>query len=133
MSVKTVAQKLLLKPGTSVWLSHPDRVNLIEPLPEDVQLAPELEEASVGLVFTDDEASLRAILDAQKERLAQPNILWVAYPKANRIAINRDSLWPILTEYGMRPNGQVAIDDVWSALRFRPIKEGEAPFTGGRK
>lgn len=133
MSVKTVAQKLLLKPGTSVWLSHPDRVNLIEPLPEDVQLAPELEEASVGLVFTDDEASLRAILDAQKERLAQPNILWVAYPKANRIAVNRDSLWPILTEYGMRPNGQVAIDDVWSALRFRPIKEGEAPFTGGRK
>lgn len=133
MSVKTVAQKLLLKPGTTVWLSHPDRVNLIEPLPEDVQLAPELEEASVGLVFTDDEASLRAILDAQKERLAQPNILWVAYPKANRIAINRDSLWPILTEYGMRPNGQVAIDDVWSALRFRPIKEGEAPFTGGRK
>lgn len=133
MSVKTVAQKLLLKPGTSVWLSHPDRVNLIEPLPEDVQLAPELEEASVGLVFTDDEASLRAILDAEKEHLAQPNILWVAYPKANRIAINRDSLWPILTEYGMRPNGQVAIDDVWSALRFRPIKEGEAPFTGGRK
>lgn len=133
MSVKTVAQKLLLKPGTTVWLSHPDRVNLIEPLPEDVQLAPELEEASVGLVFTDDEASLRAILDAQKERLAQPNILWVAYPKANRIAVNRDSLWPILTEYGMRPNGQVAIDDVWSALRFRPIKEGEAPFTGGRK
>lgn len=133
MSVKTVAQKLLLKPGTSVWLSHPDRVNLIEPLPEDVQLAPELEEASVGLVFTEDEASLRAILDAQKERLAQPNILWVAYPKANRIAVNRDSLWPILTEYGMRPNGQVAIDDVWSALRFRPIKEGEAPFTGGRK
>jgi len=133
MSVKTVAQKLLLKPGTTVWLSHPDRVNLIEPLPEDVQLAPELEEASVGLVFTEDEASLRAILDAEKEHLAQPNILWVAYPKANRIAINRDSLWPILTEYGMRPNGQVAIDDVWSALRFRPIKEGEAPFTGGRK
>ena len=46
--------------------------------------------------------------------------------------INRDTLWPSVTEYGLRPNGQVAVDEVWSALRFRPYKEGEAPFTGGR-
>jgi hypothetical protein len=32
----------------------------------------------------------------------------------------------------MRPISQVAVDEVWSALRFRPLKEGEAPFTGGR-
>jgi hypothetical protein len=41
-------------------------------------------------------------------------------------------LWPILSEYAMRPIGQVAVDEVWSALRFRALKEGEAPFTGGR-
>jgi hypothetical protein len=35
-------------------------------------------------------------------------------------------------EYGLRPIGQVAIDEIWSALRFRPLKPGEAPFTGGR-
>jgi hypothetical protein len=32
----------------------------------------------------------------------------------------------------MRPIAQVAVDDVWSALRFRPLEEGEPPFTGGR-
>ena len=32
----------------------------------------------------------------------------------------------------MRPISQVAVDEVWSALRFRPLKEGEAPFTGGQ-
>ena len=32
----------------------------------------------------------------------------------------------------MRPVTQVSINQVWSALRFRPLKEGEAPFTGGR-
>jgi hypothetical protein len=32
----------------------------------------------------------------------------------------------------MRPISQVAIDDVWSALRFRVLRAGEAPFTGGR-
>jgi hypothetical protein len=40
-------------------------------------------------------------------------------------------VWPILGEYGMRPITQVAVDDVWSALRFRPLEEGEPPFTGG--
>jgi len=42
-----------------------------------------------------------------------------------------DSLWPILAEYGMRPVAQVSIDEVWSAMRFRPLKDGEEPFTGG--
>jgi hypothetical protein len=31
----------------------------------------------------------------------------------------------------MRPIGQVAIDDTWSALRFRPLAPGET-FSGGR-
>ena len=29
--------------------------------------------------------------------------------------------------------GQVALDDVWSAMRFRALRPGEAPFTGASK
>jgi hypothetical protein len=43
-----------------------------------------------------------------------------------------DSLWPILGEHGLRPVTQVSIDRMWSALRFRPLKEGEVHFAGGR-
>ena len=64
--------------------------------------------------------------------LGRPSAFWIAYPKGNRADINRDSLWPILSAYGMRPISQVAIDDTWSALRFRALEPGEAPFTGGR-
>jgi hypothetical protein len=32
----------------------------------------------------------------------------------------------------MRPITQVSVDEVWSALRFRPVREGEAPFTAAR-
>ena len=32
----------------------------------------------------------------------------------------------------VRPIGQVAVDEVWSAMRFRPTREGEAPFAPGR-
>jgi hypothetical protein len=41
--------------------------------------------------------------------------------------LTRDTLWPVLGEYGMRPVSQVAVDEVWSALRFRPLKVGEPP------
>lgn len=107
-------------------------MDLIQPLPEKVRHVDRLEQATTALVFADDAGSLRDILTAHKDQLARPSIFWVAYPKANRADLNRDSLWPILGEYGMRPIGQVSVDEVWSAMRFRTLKEGEAPFTGGR-
>ncbi|MDP9363267.1 MAG: hypothetical protein M3Q10_03365 [Chloroflexota bacterium] len=132
MSTKTVADKLLIKPNTTVWASHPERLGLVGPLPEGTTVVEGPAGATAALVFADDAAAVRGVLDAHKDDLAGPAVFWVAYPKANRADINRDSLWPILAEYGLRPIGQVAIDEVWSALRFRPLKPGEAPFTGGR-
>ena len=133
MGTKSVAAKLQIKPNTTIWLSHPSRLDLIEPLPEGVRHVDGPEEATTALVFADDAGSLRDTLTAHKERLARSSTLWVAYPKGNRTDINRDTLWPVLGAYGMRPVGQVAVDEVWSALRFRPLKEGEAPFAGGRE
>lgn len=133
MSAKSVAEKLLIKPNTTVWSSHASRLDLIQPLPENVRHVDRLEQATTtALVFADDAGSLRDILTAHKDQLARPSSFWVAYPKANRADLNRDSLWPILGEYGMRPIGQVSVDEVWSAMRFRPLKEGEVSFTGGR-
>jgi hypothetical protein len=122
---KTVAEKLLIKPHTAVWLSAREHRGLIEPLPDGATHANEPAQASVAVVFAADAVSLRAVLDQHKAGLGAPGAFWVAYPKANRTDINRDSLWPILAEYGMRPNSQIAIDDVWSALRFRMLKPGE--------
>ena len=132
MATKTVADKLLIKPNTNVWTSHSDRLNLIDPLPSGVGVADSPAKATVALAFADDAASIRDLLSAHGDQLQKATTIWVAYPKGNRADINRDSLWPILAEHGLRPIGQVAVDDVWSALRFRPLQEGEAPFTGGK-
>ncbi len=132
MSAKSVAEKLLIKPHMTIWSSHAERLELLAPLPEGVRLADGPEGATTALVFADDAGSLRDILAAHRGQLARPAILWVAYPKANRADLNRDTLWPLLAEHGLRPIGQVAVDEVWSALRFRPLKPGEAPFAGGR-
>ena len=131
MADKTVAQKLLIKPGTSVWLSDDSRLPLLGPMPPSVATADQPGTASTAVLFVEDAARVRALVSAHHERLlASPN-MWILYPKGNKADINRDSLWPIVAEYGMRPITQVSVDDTWSALRFRPLKEGEAPFTGG--
>jgi hypothetical protein len=128
---KSVAEKLLIKPNTSLWASHADRVALVGALPDGVDTVAEPRQATTALVFADSAADLREILAKHQGQLAEPAVFWVAYPKANKADINRDSLWPILGEYGMRPISQVAVDEKWSALRFRPLKEGEEHFTGG--
>ena len=133
MSGKTIAQKLVMKPGNRIWVSSADVLDVIGPLPEDVTTVDDIALAQVAVLFVADAAATRAALDAQRAGVTQPATIWIAYPKGNRSDINRDSLWPIAVEYGLRPNGQVAIDDTWSALRFRAQKPGEEPFTGGAK
>jgi hypothetical protein len=129
---KSVAEKLLIKPGAAVWATPPDRLGLLGPLPDGVAIAGTVSEASAAVVFADDAAAVRRVLDEHGGGLRDVALLWVAYPKGGRADINRDTLWPMLTPLGLRPITQVSIDDTWSALRFRPLEPGEAPFIGGR-
>ena len=132
MSTRTVAARLLIKPNTSIWSTHPERLDLIGALPEGVDQVAGIDEATTALLFADSEASLRATVVSFGNHLTTPPFVWFLYPKGGRADINRDTLWPIVAEYGVRPITQIAVDDTWSALRFRPLKEGEAPFTGGQ-
>jgi len=59
-------------------------------------------------------------------------VLWFAYPKgtSKRVAgeINRDTGWESLQSAGFETVRLVAIDEDWSALRFR-----RAAYVGGKK
>ena len=52
--------------------------------------------------------------------------VWFAYPKGTsknyKCEFNRDNGWKILGELGFEPVRMVAIDDDWSALRFRRVE-----------
>jgi hypothetical protein len=128
---KTIAEKLQIKPHSTVWVSDPARVPLLTPMPEGVREAEKLATAGTAVLFADDAAGVRKLMEENAADVTKPAVFWVAYPKGTRSDINRDTLWPIVADFGLRPNGQVAIDDHWSALRFRANREGEAPFTGG--
>ncbi len=129
---RTTAAKLLIKPGGSLWMSDPDRLALVGALPEDVAVVATLAEATVALAIVDDAAAVHAFLDAHAADLATPAVLWFVYPKGGRSDINRDTLWPIVATRGLRPITQIAVDDTWSALRFRPLAADEAPLDPGR-
>ena len=66
------------------------------------------------------------MLDAHAAGLAREGAtIGACSPKANQTDINRDTLWPIFMEHRLRPNGVAALDDVWSAVRYRALKAGE--------
>ncbi|MFF1315596.1 hypothetical protein ACFVZL_32935, partial [Streptomyces sp. NPDC058320] len=69
---KTVAQKLLIKPGTTVWATPEEHLPLIGALPVDVDVADGLSAATTGLMFAADEAVLRRLLDEDRDGLAGP-------------------------------------------------------------
>lgn len=131
MSGKTLAEKLRIKPGMAVWTSSPDVLALVGPLPADTRAVAALGDADVALVFAESAAALERLLELGGEALHAPALLWIAYPKAGRSDLKRDTIPPHMTRRDMVPIGQVAINEVWSALRFRARKQGEAPFTGG--
>ena len=131
MSAKAVAEKLLVKPGTTVWLSSPSGLELIRPLPPEARAVAAIDEAGVAVLFAGSVAGLERLLGQNGDRLDKPGILWIAYPKGGKSDLKRDTIPPQLARRNMRPVGQVAIDDVWSALRFRSLEPGEPPFMGG--
>jgi hypothetical protein len=85
-------------------------------------------EAAAGavLLFVNNLAEARALAPAAVAAVADAKpegVLWLAYPKGGsgvKTDVNRDKLWPVVQAAGWRPVRQIALDDVWSAMRFRP-------------
>jgi hypothetical protein len=130
MPEKTIAQKLLIKPETAFWVAADADLERLGTLPPGAHRVVAPGDAAVAVLFVDSQAVLRQALADDGSALATVPVLWVAYPKGGRSDVNRDSLWPIVAELGLRPISQVAVDDVWSALRFRPLAPGEPQFVG---
>ncbi len=133
MGQKSIIEKLLIKDAASVWISSPLAADVIGSLPVTVHRVPDPAEAAAVLVVADGAAAVRSALARYRDAFARADVFWVAYPKGNRADINRDTLWPILAEHAMRPMGQIALNEVWSAMRFRADRPGEARFAGGAK
>lgn len=73
------------------------------------------------VVFVVDSAALEEYRAQIVEAALGDRLTWVAYPKAGQLGtdLGRDRLAASLAMSGVRPVRQIAVDGVWSALRFR--------------
>lgn len=114
-STKPLSQRLHIKPGMKVAvLGAPKRFALDVPITTT-------KSPDVVLLFTPDTKALRANL-AKIQKLPGTTALWVAYPKTTSgltTDLTRDKGWAPLEKAGYSAVTQVAVDDTWSALRFK--------------
>jgi hypothetical protein len=79
-----------------------------------------------ALAFATQQAELDRLSRLLAANLAGDALLWFAYPKgtSKRYAceFNRDTGWQIIRDAGFDSVRQVAIDEDWSALRFRRVE-----------
>jgi hypothetical protein len=84
----------------------------------DADAAPEF-----VLAFVTRQAEVDKLSQAIASRTKGDAIVWFAYPKGTSrkysCEFNRDTGWAVLRKLGFNTVRQVAIDEDWTALRFR--------------
>jgi predicted SnoaL-like aldol condensation-catalyzing enzyme len=123
------AKKLGLKPGMrALVLAAPSGyMDSLAPLPDGVVVS-----TTVGgeQEFVQFFATKRAEIEKSKKRVLQSAapgaLVWITYPKKTSGVdsdLSREKAWAAMDGTGWRPVSQIAIDEVWSALRFRPTED----------
>ena len=123
----TLTAKLQIKPGwTMTLINAPEGYHrqLASALQGVVLTGKNL--ADSVLVFAGNLSEARSLAPKAFGTVRMGGVVWIAYPKGNsgvKTDIKRDSLVEVLKPTGWRPVRQIALDDIWSAVRYRP--EGE--------
>jgi len=96
------------------------------PLPDDIELA-DVAEGVFDFVhlFVKDSAELERLGAVALEAVKHDGLLWASYPKRSskvQTDLTRDKGWDILTSAGLRPVTQISVNEIWSALRWRPVE-----------
>ncbi|MDN5274475.1 MAG: hypothetical protein JWP06_376 [Candidatus Saccharibacteria bacterium] len=73
------------------------------------------------MVFVANKAELDRHIQTLIQMATRGMMVWLAYPKAKQLDtdLNRDIIWTYMCTFGFDAVRQVAIDDMWSALRFK--------------
>jgi hypothetical protein len=117
MADRALCKKLGCKPG-SVLKVIDCPAAVASRLPDSAAA----DEPTIILAFVRDRAALAAAAPGALAAYRRGAAMWFAYPKKSgsiRSDITRDDGWESLAAQDLLPVTQVAIDNDWSALRFR--------------
>jgi hypothetical protein len=125
MAEKTLAQKMLIKEDQKVLLLNAPKSYkaTLGPLPGGAKLVSKATApADVIHLFVANRAELEAELPKVKALAGPQSLIWVSYLKGTaktKTDINRDSLHAYARTVGLEGVSLIAIDDDWSAMRFK--------------
>ncbi len=93
-----------------------------------VHTEPRLESYDFIQVFGATNVALQDAAKGAVKYVAEDGLLWLCYPKKSSKKYkgsdcSRDTVTGMLREEGYEPVRQVAIDEDWSALRFRKVEQ----------
>jgi len=118
-----LATKLLVKPDARVLLLNAPigYARKLEPLPSGATITDKRGKADVVVAFVRDGGELKRLAPSFGA-LEDEAVLWVCYPKGGAKAgtdLDRDTLHAAMEKHELTGDSLVAIDEVWSAMRFR--------------
>jgi hypothetical protein len=77
------------------------------------------------LAFVQSKEEIKDLVEKQLPLMEGDAVCWLAYPKKSskryQSEIHRDQGWEPMGENGWEPVRQIALDEDWSALRFRKV------------
>lgn len=86
----------------------------------------DLDSIEFSLAFVTKQKEVDTLAKAIAKRAKADAVVWFACPKGTskkyKSEINRDTGWQVLGLAGFEPVRAVAIDEDWSALRFRRVE-----------
>jgi hypothetical protein len=127
-SASGVAKKLFIKPGYKIGTVEATAglADALGALPEGASLSDaQGENVDTVIAFVRKSEAVAATLATASRALKPEGLLWVCYLKGGAKAgtdLNRDSLYQQMKTLGYQGIGQVALDDSWSAMRFKPAQ-----------
>jgi hypothetical protein len=99
---------------------------LFEAWEKEGYLAKSEEKPMFLLAFVQSEEEVQKYFLEMHALSLEDEAIWMAYPKGTskkyKAQINRDSGWKIVGDMDYEGVRQIAIDEDWSALRFRKIR-----------
>lgn len=85
-----------------------------------------MKEVDFVIAFVTKQSEINELVPELYDLLSGDAVVWFCYPKGSSrkytCDFNRDNGWQILGDFGMEGVRMVAIDEDWSALRFRKVE-----------
>jgi hypothetical protein len=124
----SLAQKLQIKSGKLIVINAPKGYaeQLAQNLPDLAVSTRAAGQAEAVLLFVNSLAEVDKLTPRAGKLVKPDGMLWLAYAKGTskvKTDVNRDRLWAAVQPIGWQPIRQIALDDVWSAMRFKPVHE----------